>query len=573
MKKLLYKITRFTVALTLAVSCEKESNLDPEGQWTLSNPALIEDNLDSTIILDETTPNDNLTLSWEEATSSAGFAVSYEVFIDGVNTEFTTPVIARESSNSGELNSISINYRDLDEALSFLEIKAGEIAEVQWAVRATSLTRTSMATGKLKLQRFASESLPSRLFLSGTATENDNNIENAIPMRRLRDVTGRLTNQYEVYTSLKNGGTFKFYSQPSSRSLNFGFDSENNIEIFGNEIEANEDGVYRISVDLENKTLQLLKIDFWSVVGAPIENAWNGDEPLEYQGNGVFSRVINFINTGNYLFRANKDWALVLKNIVGTTNTVAFEADAKSQGVEVEDLSASESGLFLVTLDLSGDNYTVTLEKTTVAPPQIEIPQQLFLLENGTAIAELVNSNNIFSNSDFIPLQANNSYRLNSLADGSGINYSLLTALGNSTNPGGDKVSESENIVQSDDAITIVEDRAFQISVDFNSQKLNWTYYNFKLFHWVDWPNRSEIPMMYVHPNIYTITAPLTTGYNSKFISPWDFDLGASNPSSLAGDAAVGGADINNIDSDGTYTVTITLNSDYQSGNYEFKKQ
>ena len=77
--------------------------------------------------------------------------------------------------------------------------------------------------------------------------------------------------------------------------------------------------------------------------------------------------------------------------------------------------------------------------------------------------------------------------------------------------------------------------------------------------------------MTYNHPNTYTVTTNLTAGYDSKFISPWDLDFGSDSPTALTGNLINGGgSNLLNINTDGSYTVTIILNDDYQTGTYEF---
>ena len=569
MKNFSLKLLSIILLGSLLFSCEQEESLQQQGLWTLSEPSLISEGLDSTILLDETTPNDNITLSWNEAESSAGFAVTYEVLIDTEGSDFSDPIISTVSSNRGQGNSVSMNYATLDEALSFSGFRAGEVANLQWAVRATSLTRTSLAISNLSIQRFQNESLPSRLFISGTATENNDDLENAIPMRRLTNASGALSNSYEVYTSLIAGGSYKFYSQPSSQSVQYGADEEGNIQVAGTDIIAENDGVYRISVDLNTNTISLLKIDFWSMVGAPIVNAWEGDEPLDYQGNGVWSASINLINTGGFLFRGNADWALVLKRVIGTPNTVAFENDAPNQGLEVENIPSEQIGLFTVTLDLSANAYTYTFERDTT------IPTELYLFENGIMIEQFDASGSVFTIPTFVPMQASANYTLNTAVDGSGTSYSVNENLADSLTPDGDKVSDVQTLLQNDNTFSVVTDRALRLVVDLNAPNITWTYYNFKLFHWEgnDFDQRVENVMAYEHPNTFIVTANLNAGFNSKFISPWDFDLGAINPAVLSGEASVSGLNILNIENTGSYTVTITLNPDYQTGSFEFVQQ
>ena len=307
------------------------------------------------------------------------------------------------------------------------------------------------------------------------------------------------------------------------------------------------------------------------MVGTPIIGGWGGDEPLDYKGNGVWKASINLLETGGFVFRANGDWGYLLKRIVGTPNTVVLEGDADSQGFAIEDIPNNQTGLYIVTLDLSAENYTYSFEIDDTVIEPIATPSQLFLFENGTMVEEFSLSGDTFSSARFIPMQASNTYTLNSASDASGTSYSVSGVLADSATPDGDLVSDGITLLENSNSFSVLIDRALRFNIDFSTPELTWTYYNFKLFHWQVWDDREEIPMAYSHPNTFTVTSNLIAGSDSKFISPWDFDFGSDDGTSLTGNLINGGgANMLNIDTDGSYTVTIILNDDYQSGTYEF---
>jgi hypothetical protein len=573
MKKIPYLLILACLGLILT-SCEEEENMQPEGQWELSNPEIILPSVDDIITLDQDTPNETVTISWEPAQSSAGYAVTYDVLVNiAGSTEEETPLFSEPSSNNGNGTSLSINYEELDQALAFGGFSAGSQVDVQISVQANSLSKTSASTIQLKVVRFQNETLPQNLFISGTATENGEDLSQAIALKRLTDSNGTLSNVYEVYTSLDQEGTYKFYSERSLPALQYG-GAEGNIEFFGSPIAVENSGQYRILVDLENNTYELLEINFWSMVGTPINGGWGGDEPLEYQGEGIWEASINLIDTGGFAFRANGDWNYLLKRVVGTSNQLVLESDAPDQGLSVEDIPNNQTGLYIVTLDLSADNYTFTFEEDDTVIEPIDTPSQLFLIENGTMIEEFSKDGDVFNSGRFIPMQTDNTYILNTEADGSGISYSINGLLADSLTPDGDAVSGALTIVENNDPIGLASNRGIRFSVDFSAPELVWTYYNFKLFHWQVWDEREEILMTYIHPNTYTVTANLSAGFEIKFISPWDFDLGSDSPNALTGNLINGGgSNIQNIDTNGSYTATITLDDDYQLGTYEFEQE
>jgi hypothetical protein len=572
MKKSIYKLLGILSIAFLATAC-LDDNLQPEGEWELTEATAIYPTADETIVLNQNTPNETISFQWGAATSSENYSVRYSVLIDSINAnDLSRPLLEVQSNNNGNGLGADITYQQIDQALSIGGFQANETASVVWSVKATSLSKNSFATQPVSFVRFETETLPTSLFISGSATENNNVLENAIRMKRMTNEQGELSGVFEVYSSLNEGASFKFYSNASVQSQQFG-GSNGVLERFGSEIEVQESGTYRIKADLENDTYELLKIENWSIVGDVIPVGWGGDFPLTYEGGGIWKASVNLVDTGGFAFRANEDWDLLLKRIVGTQLNLALEADAASQGVVVEDIPSNQLGRYVVTLNLSANGYTYLFELDTTQPDPLDAPEQLFLLSNNEVVKEFTKNNDQFTSADFIPLQSGNEYFLNSEADGSGTSYSIAGGvLAQSTTPDGDMVSDTSILVESDAAFTLSSDRSLRLNFDFGAASLNWTYYNFKLFHWVEWEDRDEFQMTYQHPNTYIITIDLEAGYNMKFISPWDFDMGSTSPTSSTGEIINGGGEnLVNISTSGTYSVEINLSSDFQTGTYSFE--
>lgn len=563
----------FLISLTI-ISCSIEDNLDEEGKWTLSEALITLPTDNSVIVLDERTPNETVTFEWERAVSSAGFGVTYEVVIDTMGTtDFANPILAIRSGNQGKDNFLSITHSSIDLALAQSGFQANSEATVAYAIRATSLSKTSIATNTLKFFRFVTETKPTQLFISGTAAENNNDLSQGIGMRRLTDSNGALSNVYEAYTRLEAGGTFKFFSE--SRLPAFQFGGANGAVVpFGDAISVAEAGEYRVQIDLDANTYDLLKIDFWSMVGSPIVGGWGGDEPLAYQGGGIWKASINLVGTGGFAFRANGDWAYLLKRVVGSQNSLVMESQAQAQGLTVQDIPSSSLGRFFVTLDLTANQYSYSFEEDTTVVAPITTPQQLFLFEDGMQLAEFTKNGDVFSITDFMPMRAGRNYTLNSASNGTGTAYSINGRLANSNTPNADTVIGTLSLVATNTSFTLDADRGLRLTVDFSVPELKWQYYNFKLFHWQVWDTRSEILMTYEHPNTFKITTPLVAGNDSKFISPWDFELGTtSSPSAASGNLMnAGGANLLNITTNATYQVTMVLQNDYQTGTYTFTR-
>lgn len=578
--KTLYKSILFLIfgAITL-VACETENNIQPEGLWELSTPSITLPS-ENTINLNQTSPNELITFNWGAAQSSAGFIVTYKVVLDTLGTtEFNNPILELIPGNGGKDLSVSVSHETLDEALSFAGYTANSDAQLTWAVIASSINKQTTDVNEITLKRFEAEIIPERLFLSGTAAENNNNLSEAISLRRLNNAEGNPSNIHEIYTSLTAGNTFNLYSEQSLPALVYGGTSNGEIVKSGAALSVPQDGQYRIRVDLDNNTYSMLKIERWNMKGSPIIGGWDNDEPLEYIGGGIWQASINLVNTGGFLFRADVDgagfWDYLFKRVVGTTNTLIIESDAGSQGLNFEDIPSNEIGTMIVTLNLSANAYSYSIVKDQNATGPIETPETLFLFVNNTMVDEMAKNGDVFNSTVFFALQNGDQITVNTLADGTGNNYTMSTNIGVTDTPDDINVIVQSDLAEGNATLTVERDQAYAFSIDFANAKFQWNYYNLFLFHWDEinqkWDDRNEYLLAYSHPFKFSSNEALSSNFDMKFISPWDNDFGGDNPSALSGGMTNrGGSNIRNITTDGNYQVNVQVSNDYATGTYEF---
>jgi hypothetical protein len=449
-----------------------------------------------------------------------------------------------------------------------------------------AIEKTALTSQNISFTRFATERVPQTLFITGAGTEAGADVTQATPMRARLDADGNATQVFDVYTMLTAGNTYVFRDRANVVSKIFG-GKDKHLEGCGAAIAAPETGVYRVTVDLNANTYDLLKIDRWSLVGDVIEGSWGGDVPLTYQGKGVWGAKLTLFKpseTAGYAFRANGDWGLLLKRIQGSaTNALGgkliFESEGNDRGIDFENLPAPEENIYTITLDLSGADYTYKLVGEPKGPATAVIgetgnpntdavngtiaigdydplPDQLFLVSDGEEIAALTKDGDTYKSEKFLALEKSKKYILNSASDGSGTTYNKI----------------------GDGSLSVARDQAYQLTADFSKGKLTWKFYNIKLFHWSDtpggWDARKEIPMTYVHPYKYEVTADLTGGFVSKFNSPWDVQFGTSD-TALSGTMTNSGDSPNykGIVQSGSYKATIVVTDDYATAEYTFVKQ
>lgn len=587
MKKINIHIALSLVMLLLAWACAEEDNLAPEGNWELSTPSIQSPADGAAVTLDETTPGENVTFTWNRATSTAGYGVFYSVVMDTLgSTDFNSPIIEIKAANGGKGTTASISYQELDEVLSKAGYPANEKSTVKWAVKATCLSKSSVDAGDLDITRFATEITPNQLFISGEATEKGSDLSQAIQMKRLNGPDKTPSNKHEIYTKLEAGKTYNFYSEQGLPAHQYG-GADGNLVKNGDALSVEEEGVYRINIDLDNNTYALFKVDQFGAIGSPFETGWGGDQVLEYQGGSVWKANIDFVGDGGFIFRANGTWENILKRVKGTDNEIVAESDAATQGLEYEDVPSNYKGLNILTLDLSAAGYTYTIEKDPDAPDvsePIPAPEKLFLFADGVKLHELTKAGDTFNSDIYLALQNGVEYTFNAAEDASGQGYSITTNLGVD---GGENPKAFNTVVLTEDAAPFFADvdQAYMLELNFAEAGLKWSYFRLFLFHWDQtndkWDDRNEFEMTYEHPYILSVTADLKAGFDMKFNSPWDVEFGAGDSDdatalsgTMTNKAIHGSADnFTCIKTDGTYKASIVIDSDFGKGTYEFAAQ
>lgn len=584
MKKIIFNIFLLT-ALLIGWSCEEENNMEPVGNWDLSAPVPQTPAASANVVLDEAIPDEEINFEWLAAEATNRFLVQYTVYlVDASATDVSDPILVLNPGNSGKDLSVATTAEEIDYALWARCYPAGANANVKWMVKAKAIETETMGSNAITIKRFANDPVVEQMFITGGATEAGTNVENATPMRALKNADGELTGVFDVYTRLTSGQTYSFRDKALETSRVYG-GSNGTLTPCGAAITAPEDGVYRVRIDLNDNTYDLWLVDRWSLVGDAVEGGWGGDVPLAYKGNGVFEGKIDFLNDGaGWIFRANGDWGYIIKRIKGTVSPgglsgqVYMESEAGAAGVQVEDLRIDGSGVHTVTLDLSANAYTFAIVPAPVDPGSntaiigksnnptadavsgnflfgtYDAPAELYLVSNGVTVGQLTKEGNVFT-SKYLALEKTKQYILNSASDGSGTTYNNV----------------------GDGKISVDHDQAYQLIVDFDAGKLKWKHYNLKLFHWDEvgggWDQRNEYVTTYVHPYKFeALGINLNAGYHMKFISPWDIQFGTDN-NALTGTMTNGGANYDGITQTGTYNATITITDDYATGEYSFVKQ
>lgn len=590
--KTTYKIFSLITLILIAFSCGEDDNLEPTGNWTMENPSPSSPANGTSIVLDETEKDEEFDFTWQAAETSNDFIVTYKLLLLPANSEnLDAPLLAITPANGGKALSASVEASLIDKALWAACYPAGEAVNLKWVVVASAINKTATASQEITVTRFETEYEPSALYITGTGTEAGGDVTDAMRMRTQKDGDGNPTQIYDVYTELTAGGAYNFRHDAAVVSKSYGGANGELENCGGPAISVTESGLYRVTANLNDNTYQLLKVNKLNVRGGAVTTGWGGDTPLEYKGNGKWEGKGEFVGGQGFLFRIDdgqgsaNEWSYLFKRVQGTATGnnlgghIILESEKDAAGVNVEDIPGVPEdlpGTYTIKVDLTADGYTYQLVPDNVTPPaavlgetltpnadkvtgaftfgEYETPAQLYLVSDGAMVAQLTKDGNVFSTGKYLALEESKTYELNSASDGSGTKYNEI---GN-----GD--------------IGVARDQAYSFTVNFETGKVNWTYYNIKLFHWDEvgggWDARQELLMTYVHPYKYEYNnAALSAGYHSKFISPWDIQYGTA-ATTLTGTMTNGGPNFTGIIQNGNYKATIIVNDTHTEATYTFVK-
>lgn len=231
----------------------------------------------------------SLFFEWESAKAEDSGAPLYEVVFDLPGGDFSNPIYKVLSDGSGVRNYATISHKTLNTIGAKAGLGGGETGSIIWAV----MPSRGMNTAPVKVKRTLTitrllgfNEVPSQIFLTGEATEGGSDLSKAV------ECLSPETDVFQVYTSLKAGKGWKIVSDRSGAGMTFHVDGSKILEGDG-ECIAEEDGVYRITLDFSIASVTMKKISkvefYFSPEGKTLFE-------LPYVGGGVFKGegTVNF---------------------------------------------------------------------------------------------------------------------------------------------------------------------------------------------------------------------------------------------------------------------------------------
>lgn len=241
MKKILMKLFIVSTFIFAFIACSDDGevrDLDVSAVGSLYEP----DN-GKTITL-QASASATLYFEWEPARAEDGGMVLYEVAFDEADGNFSDPLFVAAADNNGGSNHATFTHKQLNKIAAMAGIESAQQGTLKWTVFSSKGINPVKAEEErtLSLTRLSGlADIPDNLYITGAATENGDDLSKALVMKKLAD------GEFEIYTKLTEGETFKFVSATTGTPLEFSLSGEKIVE--GGASSVPKTGVYKYYLD------------------------------------------------------------------------------------------------------------------------------------------------------------------------------------------------------------------------------------------------------------------------------------------------------------------------------------
>ena len=173
----------------------------------------------------------------------------------------------------------------------------------------------------------------------------------AIPMRLYGEDSKTTFESFEYITV--DGDGFKFLPTQDGWDGDLGLGgAEGTLAPGGDNLEVEADGFYRVRIDTEALTYELLETS-WGVIGDATPGGWDTDTDMTFEGGrGTYTWTVTMpLQPGELKFRANDDWDI---NLGGAQSNLTFGGD---------NIAISDAGTYQIELNLNPEGFTTTISR------------------------------------------------------------------------------------------------------------------------------------------------------------------------------------------------------------------
>lgn len=322
MKTILIQSTIIAAFILTLIACSNDGEVRDLGVTAVG--ALYEPDNGQEVVL-QASATAALYFEWEPARAEDSGSVLYEIAFDKVNGDFSNPIHITAADNNGGTNHATLTHKQLNKIAALAGIESAQQGTIKWTVYSSKGINPVKAGQErtLTVTRLAGFSdIPEQLYITGEATEAGANLADALIMKKVAD------GEFEIYTQLTEGKTFKFVSNNTGTPVEYSLSGEK-IVIDGTSA-VSKTGIYKYYLDFNIgsfTTKEVTKVNFF------LNHAQVKIE-LPYKGLGVWELTDHTITGLSGGDNTDDRYKFRMESSEGETEWRAINNDSKPTGNE-----------------------------------------------------------------------------------------------------------------------------------------------------------------------------------------------------------------------------------------------
>lgn len=197
---------------------------------------------------------------WEGAKAEDNGVVLYDVVFDREDGDFSNPIYIMPSDGNGFQKTLNLSFSDLNKIAKLAGIESETIGKLKWTVYSSKgiNVQKSTVSNVIEVLTASGFETPDQLFITGTASENDEAVANAQAFKKIG------ANEFEIYTKLK-AGSYKFITRKNGAPEVF-YINEGKLKQDGETTYAGDSKVYKIKVNFSDGSTtmtEIQKVELW----------------------------------------------------------------------------------------------------------------------------------------------------------------------------------------------------------------------------------------------------------------------------------------------------------------------
>jgi len=238
--KIKYLIT-ISLALFIITSCSSNGEVRDLGVSAVKN--FYEPDNGKAVTL-QSSASATLYFEWEPARAEDSGIVLYELVFDRADGDFSNPLAIVAADNNGGSNHATLTHKQLNRIAALAGVESAAQGTLKWTVWSSKGINPVKAETErtLTLTRLAGfADIPSAVYITGEGTEAGTDLSKALILKKITE------GEFEIYTQLTAGKTFKFVSANTGEPSEYSLQGEKLIE--GGTSTVSKTGIYKYYLD------------------------------------------------------------------------------------------------------------------------------------------------------------------------------------------------------------------------------------------------------------------------------------------------------------------------------------